>query len=89
MFFVAGMVAEAISCVLWVPIDVLKERMQVQSDLKTFNYKNSFDAIRQISQKEGVLALYKAYGATILAFGPYTGINLAFYDKFKGKMFSH
>ena len=30
-----------------------------------------------------MLALYRAYGATILSFGPFTGIHLAFYDKFK------
>ena len=29
----AGLVAEAASCVLWVPIDVVKERLQVQSTL--------------------------------------------------------
>jgi hypothetical protein len=28
--FAAGMVAEAFSCILWVPIDVIKERMQIQ-----------------------------------------------------------
>lgn len=53
--------------------------------MKSYNYKGTFDAIRQISSKEGILALYKAYGATILSFGPFTGIHLAFYDKFKSK----
>jgi Mitochondrial carrier protein len=77
------MIAEACSCVLWVPIDVLKERLQVQSELKTYSYKNTFDAIGQISKKEGILGLYKAYGATILSFGPYTGISIALYDKIK------
>lgn len=28
--FAAGMMAEIVSCLLWVPIDVIKERMQVQ-----------------------------------------------------------
>ena len=79
------MIAEAVSCVLWVPIDILKERLQVQSELGTYKYKNTFDAIKQIHQKEGFFALYRAYGATIMAFGPYTGISLAFYDKFKCK----
>jgi hypothetical protein len=30
LYLGAGMLAEAFSCVLWVPIDVIKERMQVQ-----------------------------------------------------------
>lgn len=79
------MIAEAISCVFWVPIDILKERMQVQSSLKSYNYKNTFDAVKQIYAKEGFFALYRAYGATLLSFGPFTAINLSLYDKFKSK----
>lgn len=79
------MIAEAISCIFWVPIDILKERLQVQSNLKSYKYQNTFDAIRQIYKKEGFFALYRAYGATLLSFGPYTGIHLALYDKFKSK----
>lgn len=78
------MIAETVSCVLWVPIDILKERLQVQHELKSYHYKNTFDAIRQISKGEGFLGLYRAYGATVMAFGPYTGISLALYDKIKG-----
>jgi inorganic pyrophosphatase/solute carrier family 25 iron transporter 28/37 len=28
-FFVAGIMAEAISCIFWLPIDIVKERLQV------------------------------------------------------------
>ena len=28
-YFIAGMMAEAVACVLFVPIDVIKERLQV------------------------------------------------------------
>lgn len=81
--FFSGIVAEVISCILFVPIDVIKERQQVMSLLKTYHYKNSIDAIRQIHGQEGLRSLYKAYGATILSFGPFTGISLALYDKLK------
>lgn len=36
------MMAETISCIFWLPIDVIKERLQVQSNLKAFNYTNTF-----------------------------------------------
>jgi hypothetical protein len=48
-FFSAGMIAEAVSCVFWLPIDIIKERLQVQNVMKTgYGYKNSFDAYRKI-----------------------------------------
>src|SRR3990167_6841781 len=81
--FLSGMVAETVSCVLWVPIDVVKERQQVMTLLKTYNYRNTLDAMRQISEREGLRSLYRAYGATILSFGPFTGISMATYDKLK------
>ena len=83
MDFISGMGAEVVSCVLWVPIDVIKERLQVQNDLKLYNYKGSIDAVRQITKGEGYLGLYRAYGATILSFGPFIGINLMLYEKVK------
>ena len=83
VLFTSGMIAEVLSCVLWVPIDVIKERQQVMTLLKTYYYNSSFDAIRQIRATEGIPALYRAYGATILSFGPLTGISLALYDKLK------
>jgi len=81
--FVSGMVAECFSCVLWVPIDVLKERLQVMSLLKSYNYKNTLDAMGQISRNEGFRSLYRAYGATVLSFGPFNGISMATYDQLK------
>lgn len=81
--FLSGFGAECCSSFLWVPIDVIKERLQVQYDLKIYKYKNSRDAIRQIISKESYIGLYRAYGATILAFGPYLGIQLMMYEKVK------
>jgi hypothetical protein len=51
----AGFAAEAFSCVLWVPIDVVKERLQVQSALPQghIRYRSSFDALRTICLQEG------------------------------------
>jgi len=81
--FISGVGAECVSCVLWVPIDVIKERLQVQNALKSYNYSNSIDAVKQITKTEGIIGLYRAYGATVLAFGPFIGINLMLYEKVK------
>ncbi|KAM3135864.1 hypothetical protein pb186bvf_011993 [Paramecium bursaria] len=81
--FISGMLAEATSCLLWLPQDVIKERLQVQSNLKLYNYNGTIDAIRQILQQEGFFALYRAYGATIASFGPFSAFYFMFYEKLK------
>ena len=34
-------------------------------------------------KNESYFGLYRAYGATIMAFGPFLGINLSLYEKMK------
>lgn len=84
-FFTAGMIAEAFSCVLWVPIDVVKERMQIQrigTQSGTF-YKSGWDAVMQISKGEGLRGLYKGYWATLASFGPFSAFYFMLYERFK------
>lgn len=86
------MFAEAFSCILWVPIDVLKERMQIQHVPKTLGktegtyfYESGFQAIKDTLKKEGVLGFYRGYGATLLSFGPFSALYFMFYEE--GKKF--
>lgn len=69
---------------MFVPIDVVKERRQVQADLKSFDYKSDLDACRQIKKVEGVRGLYRAYGATVMSFGPFSAFYFLFYENLKG-----
>jgi hypothetical protein len=63
----------ACSCLLWVPIDVVKERMQIQRVPKLGQagtdalaagaprvYRNSWDALVTIVRSEGIRSVYKA-----------------------------
>ena len=52
--------------------------------MKTFTYKSDIDAIKQISQIEGVRGLYRAYGATVFSFGPFSALYFMFYEQIKG-----
>ena len=88
----AGLAAEAVSCVLWVPIDVIKERMQTQRRPLSGSmggaayYVSARDAIRQIVLTrggEGVTGLYRGYGATLASFGPFSALYFAFYEPLK------
>jgi hypothetical protein len=84
IYFISGMFAETISCIVYVPVDVIKERRQVQSTVKYFTYKNDLDAIKTIIKQEGIRGYYKAYGATIFSFGPMSAFYFMFYEYFKG-----
>lgn len=81
--FLAGMIAEAFSCVLWVPIDVVKERLQIQEKGGVGNYRGSSHALTTIFRTEGLSGIYRGYAATLASFGPYSAFYFAFYEKIK------
>jgi hypothetical protein len=76
--FGGGMAAEAIACIIYVPVDVLKERLQVQS-----TYRNTWHGLQQIWHQEGLRGIYKGYGATLASFGPFSAFYFLFYEQFK------
>ena len=81
--FGCGMVAETIACVIYVPVDVVKERLQVQHLNGVGNYRNGWDAFRQISRTEGLQGIYRGYGATLASFGPFSALYFVFYERLK------
>jgi hypothetical protein len=88
--FSAGMIAETVACIVYVPVDVIKERMQVQHPTvaggdfaMSGNYRNSWDALKQISKTEGLSGVYRGYGATLASFGPFSALYFVFYERFK------
>lgn len=95
--FSSGMLAEAVTCIIYVPVDVIKERMQVQSreGLKSSNdglikpkpqsyhYNGSLDALQQIIRTEGLKGIYRGYWATLASFGPFSALYFVFYERCK------
>mmetsp|Transcript_7357 Transcript_7357/g.13632 ORF Transcript_7357/g.13632 Transcript_7357/m.13632 type:complete len:301 (-) Transcript_7357:5235-6137(-) len=81
-YMLGGMTAEAVSCLIFVPVDVIKERLQVQSNLKMYKYSGGVDAFKQIIATEGIRGIYKAYGATVGSFGPFSALYFSFYETF-------
>ncbi|CAD8066505.1 unnamed protein product [Paramecium sonneborni] len=80
-----GLLAETVSGILWLPIDVVKERLQVQKKLGNHNYSGSVDAVIQIVKQEGILGLYRGFGATLGFFGPYSALYFASFEYLKEK----
>ena len=69
------------SCAIFVPVDVVKERLQVQSNRGDSMYKGSVDAFRTIIKQEGLRGLYKGYNATIFSYGPFSAIYFVLYEE--------
>lgn len=94
--FASGILAEAVTCIIYVPVDVVKERMQVQQTINVASsnlsgkgtpqknqYKGSWDALRQITRTEGMRGIYRGYWATLGSFGPFSALYFMFYEQCK------
>jgi hypothetical protein len=80
------------SCVVWVPVDVVKERLQAQLVLSENSsqrlYNNSWHAFWTIVKTEGWRnGLYKGYGITLFSFGPFSALYFLFYEKVRYFLF--
>jgi len=63
----AGMTEAVINC----PFELVKVRMQAKSNMGL--YHNTLDATRKILSNEGVLAVYKGFGAMLWRNGIWNG----------------
>mmetsp|Transcript_57536 Transcript_57536/g.130369 ORF Transcript_57536/g.130369 Transcript_57536/m.130369 type:complete len:305 (-) Transcript_57536:238-1152(-) len=84
----SGLLAETISCIVFVPVDVVKERLQVQrpasvGGIGPVPYSSSYDALRTIVRTEGLKGIYRGYFATLASFGPFSALYFGFYEHFK------
>ncbi|KMZ95541.1 hypothetical protein PVMG_04334 [Plasmodium vivax Mauritania I] len=52
-YFTIAFLAEAMSCVLFVPIDVIKERLQAQRYLQLKEYRTSYHLVKDLIRREG------------------------------------
>jgi hypothetical protein len=86
--FCAGMIAETISCTVFVPVDVVKERMQVQNSANggPIRYLTSWHCFKTILAEEKLRGIYKGYGATLVSFGPFSAIYFTVYENSKSIM---
>ena len=84
--FSAGVGAQLCGSIAWVPMDVVKERLQIQGGMTelTARYQGSVGALRSIIAAEGVLGLYRAYWIHQMTWAPFNGLYFMIYDSAKG-----
>ena len=71
--FIAGGLAGAITQVSIYPLEIVKTRLNVA---KPGQYSSILNCMRTVVSKEGIAALYRGCGASILGIFPYAGIDL-------------
>mmetsp|Transcript_65616 Transcript_65616/g.182507 ORF Transcript_65616/g.182507 Transcript_65616/m.182507 type:complete len:293 (+) Transcript_65616:62-940(+) len=82
--FAAGVCAQLCGSVAWVPMDVIKERLQVEGQLKVRQaYSGSFDAFVRILRTEGAFGLYRAFPVHQMTWAPFNGCYFMIYEKCK------
>ncbi|KAM4885873.1 solute carrier family 25 member 34 isoform 1-T2 [Sylvia borin] len=81
-----AMVSSVAVAVAMTPFDVISTRLYnqpVHADGTGKLYRGFLDCILQISNKEGLLGLYKGIGAVYFRLGPHTVLSLFFWDKLR------
>ena len=82
--FVAGLAAQLTGSLTWVPMEVIKEKMMIQGQLKTVKtHSGSFSMIANVLKNEGVLGVYRGFWMQQLTYGPFNGIAIATYNEVK------
>lgn len=82
--FAAGICAQLGGSIAWVPMDVIKERLQVEGQMKCSTvYGGSFHACQQILRHEGAAGFYRAFPIHQATWAPFNGCYFAVYEKCK------
>ncbi|XP_047178462.1 solute carrier family 25 member 44-like isoform X1 [Vigna umbellata] len=66
----AGMISNLVSCVYFVPLDVICQRLMVQGLPGTAFCRGPFDVVRKVVENEGFRGLYRGFGLTAITQSP-------------------
>lgn len=89
-YFFAGILGDMALSVFYVPLEVLKTRLQLQGKYNNpytkgcgYNYKGLGDAVSSIAKTEGASALAYGYKETLFRDLPFSALQFAFYERFR------
>jgi hypothetical protein len=85
-FLTFGGFSEVVAALLFVPLNVLTSRLQIQGSDKTkalYPYKNGRDAIRSIWRAEGIKGYYRGLGSSLVMDVPCSAISWLSYENLK------
>ncbi|OQS04303.1 Mitochondrial Carrier (MC) Family [Thraustotheca clavata] len=63
---VSGTIAGGLNATLVAPVELVRNRLQIQGQTSSTQYSGTFDVIAKVIKREGFLALWKGLSATIM-----------------------
>ncbi|KAF3326280.1 mitochondrial substrate carrier family protein E isoform X1 [Carex littledalei] len=89
--FIAGAIGDTLGSFVYVPCEVIKQRMQVQGQNEVTNcgpqmhgyYSGMFQAGRSILKEHGLRGLYAGFWSTLARDVPFAGLMVTFYEALK------
>uniref|UniRef100_A0ACD5TV85 Uncharacterized protein n=1 Tax=Avena sativa TaxID=4498 RepID=A0ACD5TV85_AVESA len=75
----AGVSAAVAAQVVWTPVDVISQRLMVQTSATACRYAGGADAFRKILAADGVRGLYRGFGLSIITYAPSNAVWWASY----------
>ncbi|XP_057768585.1 uncharacterized protein LOC130988688 isoform X2 [Salvia miltiorrhiza] len=76
---VAGMMASFCSQAVFVPVDVVSQRLMVQGYSGHATYTGGLDVVRKVVKSDGVRGLYRGFGLSVLTYSPSSAVWWATY----------
>eukprot|EP00249_Psilotum_nudum_P012552 c23849_g1_i1 orf=317-1294(+) len=75
----AGLTSSVISQAVFVPLDVVSQRLMVQGTVGATKYSGGFDAVKKIIKIDGISGLYRGFGMSVLTYSPSSAVWWAAY----------
>lgn len=75
----AGLFSSVISQAIFVPVDVISQRLMVQGTPGATKYSGGLDVIRKILKADGILGLYRGFGMSVITYSPSSAVWWASY----------
>lgn len=76
---VAGMISSLAAQSVFVPLDVVSQRLMVQGTAGAKNYSGGLDAARKILKTDGIRGLYRGFGMSVVTYSPSSAVWWASY----------
>ena len=82
IWLISGFYADVLGSVIWTPMDVIKQRMQLLQQQQQSTTK-SWGMLKRIVKEEGGRGLFRGYAIGLMTFGPYVSLYFYFYESWK------